>query len=130
MKKITVTLDDKVAECIACDAKGMGLSSEELIKYVLGRYVQEEGYCGAKKRAKHPGVAIAASLGNIMDSILGSASGFGKELLKRQADEGALSCKRCTMKLTSQDIDNDKCGACGVDMKSAVYGDKEDDNPA
>lgn len=115
MKEINLKLVDKIADYISKDAEEMGLTSEELLKYVVGSYVQESKRKGIPTLEEMS--ALPLSLGSAMTKALGSLDNLRKEYLKQQAREGALSCKNCTMKLTEQNVDDNKCGSCGASIR-------------
>lgn len=129
MKEITIRLADDISDRLTHEAKEKGLTPEELIKYILGTYVQ--GVLPKPSQLEQGGLkfGIYGSLQDILKSITEDMAGIGKEALKQQARVGALSCKRCTMRLSEQDVENGKCGACGVPLEIALKGDKEGDNP-
>ncbi len=127
MKELTVKVTEDIAKCIACDAKEKGLNSEELIKYILGGYVQEVIRCSRAEQRGISGIAIAEGMSGLLEKLFTGPQGIKTDLLKHQADQGALSCKLCTMKMSSADIDNGKCGACGAPLKNAL-GNKEEGN--
>lgn len=122
MKEITIKLADKIADYVARDADSMGITSEDLIKFIIGAYVQAE--IMENSMLQHRGIAIPINIGEILDRVFGSLDERLKSMvtggLKKAAEEGALSCKNCTMKLTPEDIDAGKCGSCGATLKEAL----------
>ncbi len=126
MKEVVVRLADNIAGQLARDARDKGISSEELIKYILGSYANESRRETEQSMPSLIGVLMSSSLRNLGDPSSKLSAEIGKELLKHQARAGALSCKRCTMKLTEQDVDNDKCGACDVPLKIALGAEEQE----
>ncbi len=119
MKEITLRLVDEIADFITNDAKEMGLTSEELVKFIVGMYVQHEKH---KKRSSAMGMMIGIDAGQLMEEVKGDMGRSAKEFLKRKAAAGDLKCKNCTMALTEQDIDNKKCGTCDAPLTEALGG--------
>ena len=119
MKEIALRLVDGIADYISNDAKEMGLTSEELVKYIVGTYVQCE-----KREAKlaTPRMVVGIEIDKLMEEVKGDLNQFAKGLLKRRAATGDLKCKNCTMSLTEQDVDDDKCNTCGAPLKEALGG--------
>jgi len=120
MKEFTIKLEDKIADYLSRDADAIGVRPEDNIRYILGRYVRE--ISTEASRVQHRGIAIPINIGGILKAVEGHLEGWGKDQLKKMAKDGALSCKNCTMKLKPEDIDNRKCGACGVPLVDALGG--------
>lgn len=119
MKEITLRLVDGIADFISNDAKEMGLTSEELVKYIVGLYVQSE-----KQDAKlaTPRMVVGIDIDEFMEAAKGDLNKIVRGLLKKKAATGDLKCKNCTMSLTENDIDNDKCSVCGASLRVALGG--------
>ena len=120
MKEITIKLYDTIADYLSKDAKEIGLTSEEHIRGILGRYVQAD--VEEHVQYQHRGIAIPINIGGILDNVVKHLKKMGKDGLKKMAEDGALSCKNCTMKLKPEDIDNERCGACGAPLKEILGG--------
>lgn len=122
MKEINIRLTDDIANYIAKDAKEIGLTSEELVKFIVGAWVQGE----MRERKASSAIAIpfnVEGLGESFRKVFDEMKEDAKEHLKKLAGEGAISCKNCTMKIKPEDVDAGKCGACGVPLKQALgYG--------
>ena len=119
MKAITVKLADEVAGAIARDAKAKGLTSEELCKYILGLYAQEN-LASFSEQLEVMFVEAEEYFGKLRERYFNKFRDNRLTLLKGHARQGALSCKNCTIKLSEQDIDDGKCGACGVPLATAL----------
>ena len=119
MKEVILKLVDEIADYISGDAKELGLTSEELVKFIVGSYVQDE-----KRHARHltPRTIVGINIEKLMEEVKGDMDKVAKELLKKRIQEGSLSCKNCTMKLTEQAIDDGKCNSCGAPLKDALGG--------
>lgn len=120
MKEIIIKLADKIADYIAKDADNTGVTSEDLIKYILGRYVRAD--MRENSEAQHHMTAIPIDLSGLFGSFESAIKKMGTSRLKEMAEKGALSCKNCTMKIKPEDIDAGKCGSCGVPLKEALGG--------
>ncbi len=127
MKEIVIQLADEIAEFFANDAKAKGLSSAELIKYILGMYAQRGSHICTHSLAAGStavqGVGILPSnrpLAQLLKELVSGTSVVNKDILKYEARAGALSCKECTMKLTEHDIDEGTCGSCGGSLNMAL----------
>ena len=124
MKEITVRLQDNIADYIAMDARTMGLTSEELMKHIAGKFVQED----ARKHISRV-TALGMSMPDVSSMFRGMIEPFkeamdeaGIELLKKKAELGALSCNNCTMKLSVEDVVNKECGSCHTPLSEAIKG--------
>ena len=119
MKEVTLKLVDEIADYISSNAKELGLTSEELVKFIVGSYVQDE-----KRHARRstPRAIVGIDIDNLMEGMKGDMDKVAKELFKKRIREGDLSCKNCTMKLTEQAIDDGKCNSCGAPLKDALGG--------
>lgn len=108
MKEITLRLADPIAESVKAEAEMIGLTSEELLKYVIGRY--------AADRMPRPGFQVFQFPHQLLGSPTGSLDQITlqitKSALRAQAQAGALKCKNCTMELTPEDVDNNSCHTC------------------
>ncbi len=105
MKEIVIQLEDCIAVSLGKDAKKRGLTSSELIKYILGDYaIEHVDEIEEATKATHKMLVELAAFTQVMDS----------KMLKMRANAGALSCKDCTMKLTEEDVQKGICGACGA----------------
>ena len=116
MQETTVKLTDKIVKYLKEEASDLGMEVPELIRFIIGSYAQAERL----SRRSMPSMGIlmkSASLG-FSDEMLERM----KERLKEQAEAGELSCRRCTMKITAEDIENGKCGTCGTSIKEALTG--------
>ena len=96
MKEITLRLTDDVADYISNCAEELGLTSEDLIKFIVGTYVQQE-------RRSH------MSMASLVYVMKGNRSRLIREGLKKRIRTDEVKCENCTMKLTEKDID-DFCG--------------------
>jgi len=117
MKEITLKLADDIAEFIATEAQEMGITSNELIRYIVGGYVQGER---AAVRPHTSTVIIMCDPMGFLKNIFGSVGSLLTESLKEKVKAGELTCKNCTMKLTEQDIIDGKCNTCGAPLKDAL----------
>lgn len=107
MKEIDLKLVDEIADFISGDAKEKGLTSEELIRYIVGTYVQRMRGVGFDK---------------FIDGMKDRMTKLITENLKKKVRAGEVKCENCTMKLTEKDIDNEKCGSCGAPLLEALGG--------
>lgn len=114
MKEITLRLADNIADGIAREAVDMGVTSEEMIKFILGAYVQSSRYSSTKLLELKDQLV---ELRSFMSDVSKFSVTMDKEMLKVQARAGALTCKDCTLKLTEQDVEKGKCGSCGALIK-------------
>ncbi len=125
MKEITLRLHDNIASYIEEDSKQMGLTSEELIKHMVGVYVQNDkrqaqrGMLGVGFMDKD---ALRSAIRGALDEVDKAFKDAGKKMLKLRAQDGALSCKNCTMKLTEEDVDKGECGACHTPLGDTLTG--------
>lgn len=115
MKEIILRLTDEVAACLSGNAREKGLTSEELIKFIVGTFVQ-----GENRMLGHLGPHII--LGYRPDKHVVE---LVKENLKAKIRSEGISCNNCTVKLTEQDIDNEKCGTCGASLGEALGGEHD-----
>lgn len=128
MKEITLKLTDPVAEFVSRDAKEMGLTSEELIRYLVGSYVQEEARTRQYKTFPGSSGIIGIISKGLPEFLSGRGlpeflKGIDKDMMKIRAREGSLSCRNCTMKLTESDVEAGECGSCHAplfDKKSGM----------
>ena len=119
MKEIALRLTDDIAEFITKEAQEMGITSEELMKYIIGSYVQSE------RRDIRPHVSAGIIMGDsagFLKNIFGDIDGLIRKNLIEKAKTGDLTCKNCTMKLSEQDIDNGRCSTCGAPLTEALGG--------
>jgi hypothetical protein len=108
MKEITINLDDQIAENVSNAAKRIGLTSEELIKYHIGTvYPVRSIYPGF-------GILMGSPFPTSIYSDITTHAGMDyiKHNLRMQAQIGELKCNNCTMSLTPEDVDNNKCHTC------------------
>lgn len=117
MKEITLKLADDIAEFITTEAQEMGITSNELIRYIVGGYVQGER--AAARPHTSTGIIMGDPMG-FLKHIFGDLNSLVTESLKGKAKAGELTCKNCTMKLTEQDITDGKCNTCGAPLKDAL----------
>ena len=125
MKEITLRLHDDIASYIEEDSKQMGITSEELIKHMVGSYVQSD-----KRHVQTSMLGVGLmdkdvfrrALHSALDELDGALKDVSKKVLKRRAQDGALSCKNCTMKLTEEDVDKGECGACHTPLGDTLTG--------
>ena len=122
MKEITVRLQDGIAKYIAMEARTMGLTSEELMKYIAGKFVQED----AKSHISHvtavgmPMQDMSSMFRDMIEPFKEAMDEVSVEYLKKKAEMGALSCNNCTMKLSVQDVVNKECGSCKTPLSEAI----------
>ena len=109
MKEILLRLADEIADYLSNDARGLGITSEDLIGYIVGTYVQD-------------GMRMHVSTAPLMYIMKGNMSKLIREGLKRRVRAGEVKCENCTMKLTEKDIDDEKCGSCGAPLREALGG--------
>lgn len=121
MKELTIKVTPEIADKIAADAKAMGLTSEEYLKYNIGLLATSNN---DPHEGPHGMVKIASgviNLGSLMGDI---QEGMWKSLilpsLKQMAAKGDLKCKRCTMKISVEDVEKGECGACGFPLKQML----------
>jgi len=117
MKELTLRLVDDIADFIAKEAIEIGITSEELIRFMVGVHVQSEKQ---DIKRKTPQAVVGIDINKLLNELKGGFLKFSKEHLKDRARAGELSCKNCTMKLTEQDIDNGECGSCNAPLKDAL----------
>lgn len=108
MKEVTIRLDDQIADNLAQSAHRIGLTSEELIKYHVGTIYPV--------RTAHHGFGILMgsplAMGIHPDITTQAGMEYIKQNLRMQAQMGALKCQTCTMNLTPEDVDNNRCHTC------------------
>ncbi len=117
MKDITVHLADEILTFMEQEAKELGVHSADLIRYIVGTYVQERRIF---KQAMMPTGIIVGKPPGFLKDMLKDAENLFVQRLKEKAKAGELACKNCTMKFTEQDIDDGKCGACNAPLKDAL----------
>ncbi len=110
MKEITVKFHDSIADNIKANADQIGLSPEELIRFIVGRWVQME-FMGR----------FGPMAGPIVQSIP-SISTIGEKMVRDAASRGEIKCKNCTFPLTPEDIDNGTCHTCHSPIDFSVGG--------
>lgn len=110
MKETTIKLADEIADFIENEAKEMGVSAADLIRFIIGSYVQGE------RRASQPYGGVVISMKGMFDSL----EHYMKGAIRERAKEGKLSCKDCTMKISEKDIDDGKCSSCGASLKEML----------
>ena len=125
MKELTIIVDNAIAETISKEASIRGLTSSEYLKYLVGDF--------AKNCAANAFRTVLPSKQDMRDSL----DWFSKDIdemmedpsfqqiikkpfLKAMAKEGSLSCKNCTMKLTSEDLEKGVCSKCGAEIKDLM----------
>ncbi|MCJ7760874.1 hypothetical protein MUP59_07025 [Candidatus Bathyarchaeota archaeon] len=104
MKEISIKLFDSIANKVANESKQRGLTSEELIRYIVGTWLKEEDI-----RQYGPMAGIFPSLtSGISDAVRDAA----KSQMRLQASRGELKCSNCTMPLSAEDVERGTCHLC------------------
>lgn len=108
MKEITLQVEDKIADAVSGNAKERGMSTPELLKYIIGEYVVRN-------------INMINQMIEASRQITGEMEDFvntlDKKLLKARASGGGLSCHNCTMKISEDDVEKGVCSACGAPIK-------------
>ena len=104
MKEISIKFVETIANQIASESKQRGLTSEELIKYIVGSWLKEENM--------HQYGPMAGIASNISSSFSDAIQDNAKHQMKALASRGELKCKNCTMPLSVEDVDKGVCHLC------------------
>ncbi len=104
MKEITVKFADPIANQVKAISTQVGITSEELIRFIVGRWIQQE-FIGRFGPVAGPTMQSIPPL----VSIISNAS---RQAMKQAASRGEIKCKNCTFPLTPEDIDNGTCHTC------------------
>ena len=125
-KEITVKFEEKIAAVVEFEAEQFGITVSEMLRYVIGGWV----------RYKTAGQTSSTLLGIIPQvpfpvdqNAIGMASKMAKYaelMMTDQIKSGCFKCRNCTLPLTQEDLDNDKCHACGSPIFSNPDGKKEE----
>jgi hypothetical protein len=112
MKKIEVILGDKVAEWIASSAAVYELTSADVIRTIINN-----AYGNAMNELN-----MRPRLNMSVQPLIQQASGqdLDKIGLLWQANQGTLTCKSCTMRLTPEDVERNECSHC----HNKIHGDQ------
>ncbi len=119
MKELIVRFSDDTATYIASTAKMMGLTSEELVKYIVGDWLRSD-------KMENPFTLIFSKTESACKRAIDN---IYKPLLKERARSGEIKCKNCTLPIKPSDIDSGKCSSCGADLfvKEEKHGSLDDD---
>jgi Zn finger protein HypA/HybF involved in hydrogenase expression len=103
VKEIIVKFQDHIAEQIADTAEKLGITSEDLIRYITGRWCSTEN-----ENSNSP----QAHWAHIKKKLIEAQRDF----LKSVAARGEIKCKNCTMSLKPEDFDKGECGSCHANL--------------
>lgn len=121
MREIIIRVEDDTASTLSKDAKERGLTSEELCKYILGSHVKNH-LGDAKARIQAILEEADQTFKGLEERVAKSVANIGTLLLKARARDGALTCKNCTIRLSEEDVESGKCGACGAPINILTGG--------
>jgi hypothetical protein len=102
VKEIAVRFTDGTAKQVKVISEQIGLTPEELVKYIVGMWVREE-------MSSHYGPVASMVLQSIP-----SLSDFTKPVYLGLAEHGDLKCKNCTLSLTKEDVEKGTCHSCNA----------------
>lgn len=102
MQELTLRFADGTAKQVKVISEQIGLTPEELVKYIVGMWVREE-------MNSHYGPVASMVLQSIP-----SLSDFTKPLYLGLAERGDLKCRNCTLPLTKGDVEKGACHSCNA----------------
>ena len=113
---IVIELSNKVARRLEREARSLGITVEEEIRGALGRYYRILVDNDREDRLHRTGQCSNFPIPTIRVTGFGGPGGIFSDIMKQnlimQAQEGALSCSNCTLKLTVEDVNKNECSAC------------------
>ncbi len=125
MKELTVRFTDHTAEYVSLTAKSMGLTSEELVKTIVGKWMKDD--C-----TENVMTLIASGLSSAIRGISEKElTDLVKSHNKRILRERGGKCWNCGLPLKIEDIDSGTCSNCKADIfdKEGRYGSLDNDIP-
>lgn len=115
MKELNIRLADDIADLISNHAKQLGLTAEELTKFIVGSWAQRlkppvmpvldlGGMFSRAQQSQFPGLSDKEKI--MFERIT-------TYIVKKQLKAGDFKCENCTLPLDEQAFIDGKCSECG-----------------
>ena len=109
----SIEINDEIYVKLASIAKERGVEVTELIRWIIGDYVNYVKFSTSRAQSVAPTLPLPMER---YQQTINRISKLTEMMLKSFFGQGGMKCPNCTMPLTMEAMEQNKCQNCGAEI--------------